>query len=106
LTSKVSKKVIGFIQADVETTKGGIHPVLLKSKALGEEVLNGLHFMATNVNVELADTFDRFKNVLEYKGSHLKEIEIYEALRSINYPFMPSFYGSKIERKERFIFLC
>ena len=34
LTSKVSKKVIGFVQADVKSNDGINYPVLLKSKAL------------------------------------------------------------------------
>jgi len=97
LTSKVSKKLIGFIQADVETVAGEIQPVLLKSKALGSEVLKGLHFMATNVSVDLADKLDQFKDSLEYKDCHKSEIEVCTALHSMAYPFMPTFYGSKID---------
>jgi hydroxymethylglutaryl-CoA reductase (NADPH) len=94
LTSKVSKKIIGFIQADIQTNSEEIHPILLKSKALGEELLDGLHFMASNVNVGLADTLNRHNHLLEYKDSHLKEIAVYEALNEIDYPFMPRLYGT------------
>lgn len=94
LTSKVSKKVIGFVQAEIETISGETHPILLKSKALGAELLEGLRFMASNVNVALADTINSYKHLLEYKDSHLKEIAVYAALNEINYPFMPCLYGT------------
>jgi hydroxymethylglutaryl-CoA reductase (NADPH) len=94
LTSKVSKKVIGFVQAEIKISSGETHPILLKSKALGAELLEGLRFMASNVNVALADTINRYKHLLEYKDSHLKEIAVYAALNEINYPFMPCLYGT------------
>lgn len=97
LTSRVSKKVLGFTRADLVDVSGKSHPVLLKSKALGNEVLDGLYFMASNVNVDLADTLLRFQNELEYGQSHLVEIDVYESLRAINYPFMPNYYGAKVD---------
>jgi hydroxymethylglutaryl-CoA reductase (NADPH) len=99
LTSKVSKKVIGFVQAEIKTISGETHPILLKSKALGAELLEGLRFMASNVNVALADTINRYKHLLEYKDSHLKEIAVYEALNEIAYPFMPRLYGTVNQSK-------
>tara|TARA_B110000238_G_scaffold111811_1_gene121500 strand:- start:857 stop:3187 length:2331 start_codon:yes stop_codon:yes gene_type:complete len=104
LTSKVSKKVIGFVQAEIKTISGETHPILLKSKALGAELLEGLRFMASNVNVALADTINRYKHLLEYKDSHLKEIAVYEALNEIAYPFMPRLYGT-VNRSKREIHL-
>lgn len=104
LTGKVSKKLLGFIQANVKTPGGKNYPVLLKSKALGDELLDGLHFMASNVSVELADLMLKYKDALEYKNSHLKEIEIYEALKSKNFPFIPEFYGS-VSNQKREIYL-
>ena len=71
LTSKISKKVIGFVQANIVTSQGNEYQVLLKSKALGDEVLDGLHFMASNVNVDLADILTKYYNVLEYKNNHI-----------------------------------
>jgi len=94
LTSKVSKKVIGFVQANLKSKNETRYPVLLKSKALGEELLDGLHFMASNVSIELADILNRYNQVLEYNNSHFKEIVVYEALKSINYPYMPNLYGT------------
>lgn len=97
LTSKVSKKVIGFIEADLEMTTGEILPVLVKSKALGDEVIDGLHFMASNLNVKLADKLLKYKDFLEYKDCHKKEIEVYEALKSFGYPFTPKYYGAMVD---------
>lgn len=95
LTKKITKKVIGFVQADIITAYGKEYPVLLKSKALGKEVLDGLHFMASNVSVDLADILAKYYHVLEYKDNHTKEIEVYEALQNISYQFMPALYGTK-----------
>jgi hydroxymethylglutaryl-CoA reductase (NADPH) len=97
LTKKITKKAIGFIQADIHTVDGKEYPLLLKSKALGTEVLDGLHFMASNVSVDLADILSKHYHVLEYKDNHTKEIDVYEALQQIAYPFMPVLYGTKKE---------
>lgn len=95
LTKKITKKVIGFIQADIHSVEGKEYPLLLKSKALGKEVLDGLHFMASNVSVDLADILTKHYHVLEYKDNHTKEIDVYEALQNIGYQFMPVLYGTK-----------
>jgi len=99
LTNRVSKKVLGFTRANVLDEKGNTIPILLKSKALGKEVLDGLYFMASNVNVDLADTLLRFQNELEYGQSHLIEIDVYDYLQEQNYPFIPKFYGAKVDKK-------
>jgi len=104
LTNKVSKKLIGFIQAEIETEEGQVFPILLKSKALGEEVLDGLHYMASNVSVELADKLNTYKKKVEYGQSHLTEIEVYEALRAISFAYMPTLYGTQTTT-EREIYL-
>ena len=83
LTKKITKKAIGFIQADILSVDGKEYPLLLKSKALGKEVLDGLHFMASNVSVDLADTLAKHYHALEYKDNHTKEIDVYEALQHI-----------------------
>lgn len=95
LTKKITKKVIGFIQADIQTVEGKHIPILLKSKALGKEVLDGLHFMASNVSVDLADILVMHYHALEYKDNNIKELAVYEALQNISYEYMPTFYGSK-----------
>lgn len=104
LTSKITKKAIGFIQADIYTENGIEFPVLIKSKALGDEVLDGLCFMASNVSVSLADVLAKHNKVLEYNDNHTKEIDVYEALQSIGYKYMPALYGTKKD-KNREIYL-
>jgi hydroxymethylglutaryl-CoA reductase (NADPH) len=104
LTKKITKKAIGFIQADIHTADGKEYPLLLKSKALGKEVLDGLHFMASNVSVDLADILSKHYHVLEYKDNHTKEIDVYEALQQIGYPFMPVLYGIKKD-KDREVYM-
>lgn len=104
LASKASRKTIGFVQADLIFENGDETPILLKSKALGKEVIEGLHYMASNLSSELADSILKHKNVLEYRNSHLVEIEIYKALNQLNYSFIPKFYGSKTDL-EREVYL-
>jgi hydroxymethylglutaryl-CoA reductase (NADPH) len=104
LTKKITKKAIGFIQADILSVDGKEYPLLLKSKALGKEVLDGLHFMASNVSVDLADTLAKHYHALEYKDNHTKEIDVYEALQHIKYQFMPVLCGTKKD-SEREIYM-
>jgi len=104
LTKKITKKVIGFILADIYSTNGQRYPLLLKSKALGKEVLDGLHFMASNVSVDLADILAKHYNALEYKDNHIKELAVYEALQNIGFPYMPRLYGT-LKDRDREIYL-
>ena len=73
LTSRVCKKLIGFTPVYVETDKTKFE-ALIKSKPLDEEVFKGLHFMASNIDVELADLIAKYADQLEYKNCHLKEL--------------------------------
>ncbi|MFM6935328.1 MAG: phosphotransferase [Flavobacteriales bacterium] len=99
LTSRVSKKVIGFIEVDLKLTDGSTLPVLMKSKALGTEVMDGLRFMASNLNVQLSDTLFEHREFLEYAHCEVKEIEVYSALSDLKCSFIPAFYGSTIDEK-------
>lgn len=105
LASKASKKTIGFIQADLTFEDDEVAAILVKSKALGNEVIEGLHYMASNLSSELADSVLKHKNVLEYRNSHWVEIEIYKALDKIKYKYSPKLYGSKIDvKREIYLF--
>ncbi len=104
LVKRISKKVLGFIPINIVTENGGSGKALIKSKPLDDEVMEGLHFMASNISSGLADNLILHKEHLEYKNSHIKEIEVYKFLKSIQYPFMPGFFGD-IMNSEREIFL-
>jgi hydroxymethylglutaryl-CoA reductase (NADPH) len=99
LTSRVSKKVIGFIELDLTLANDTTVPVLIKSKALGAEVIDGLRFMASNLNVELSDTLFEHGQSLEYTNCEKKEIQVYELLAKMGFECTPAFYGAKIEEK-------
>ncbi len=94
LAKSASKKMIGFMELDVDLKSGKKLPVLVKSKALSDELYDGLHFMGTNLNANIAEELIACKENLEYKDSHLKEIAIYEALRRIGFENAPSLYGT------------
>tara|TARA_R110001592_G_scaffold68626_2_gene210376 strand:- start:73077 stop:75401 length:2325 start_codon:yes stop_codon:yes gene_type:complete len=93
LAAKASKKLIGFMPVDLNLVNGQRLKVLTKSKALGSEVVDGLHFMASNLNSQLADSLLKHKEKLEYNSTHLLESEIYTALEALKYPFIPQYYG-------------
>lgn len=99
LAAKATKKTIGFVQTDLIYENGNEVPLLVKSKALGDEVIEGLRFMASNLSSELADSIVKHKDFLEYRNSHLVEIEIYKGLSQMDFPHIPKFYGSKIDAK-------
>jgi hydroxymethylglutaryl-CoA reductase (NADPH) len=99
LTSRVSKKIIGFIEVDLTLTDESLIPVLMKSKALGTEVIDGLRFMASNLNVQLSDTLFEHRQYLEYANCEQKEIQVYHALTNLANPSIPSFYGTKIDEQ-------
>jgi len=104
LVKRVSKKLLGFIPLVIYTVNGDSVKVLIKSKPLDDEVMEGLHFMASNLSSGLADHLVLCKEHLEYKNSHIKEIEVYKFLNSMNYPFMPDFFG-EVRNDEREIYL-
>jgi hydroxymethylglutaryl-CoA reductase (NADPH) len=99
LTSRVSKKIIGFIEVDLTLADESLIPVLMKSKALGTEVIDGLRFMASNLNVQLSDTLFEHRQYLEYANCEQKEIQVYHALTNLTNPSIPSFYGAKIDEQ-------
>lgn len=93
ITSRISKKVIGFIPLQLIEKDGSITEILLKSKALDSEVIKGLHRMAASINVKLADLFKKYKTQIEYHNSHLKELEIYRLLGEKKFKHMPEYKG-------------
>lgn len=97
LTSRVSKKVIGFIELNVHLKDQSSLPILLKSKALGTEVIDGLRFMASNLNVLLSDTLFEHRQLLEYFDCEKKEIEVYELLTELGCQNIPQYYGSIVD---------
>jgi hydroxymethylglutaryl-CoA reductase (NADPH) len=99
LTSRVSKKIIGFIEVDLTLADESVIPVLMKSKALGTEVIDGLRLMASNLNVQLSDTLFQHRQYLEYANCEQKEIQVYHALTNLGHPSIPSFYGAKIDEQ-------
>lgn len=98
LTSKVSKKLIGFIPVQFERA-GEVVNALIKIKPLDKEVYKGLHFMASNIDVELPDLIVNHADNLEYKNCHLKELELYELLEKLDLNISPRLYGAFDDEK-------
>ena len=96
LSSKVVKKMVGFIPMTARTEKGKSLSILAKSKALDSEIMKGVHSMASHVDTGLADAILAHSTYSEYAGSHIKEIEVFEYLSNAGFTHMPEYYGSKI----------
>ncbi len=106
LATRVSKKLIGFLALNIDTGNGAPKKILLKSKPLDEELMKGLHFMASTINVDMADNLLKYKNYLEYKDSHVKELDVYKYLKSIRFQYMPDFFGEiRDNKREIYLFL-
>ncbi|MEM6348701.1 MAG: phosphotransferase [Bacteroidota bacterium] len=109
LTSRVSKKLMGFIPLEVEWEDErsalpiaiGRQPILLKSKALDIEVIKGLHLMAASIDPKLSDLLNRFRHQLEYAHCHLKEILLYESLDQAGFDCTPQYYGKRLDEKRQ-----
>ncbi len=101
LTSRVNKKLVGFVPVELEfrgnSTTGGTEKkqVLIKSKPLDSEVIRGLHLMAASIDPQLADLISEYEGVLEYKHCHKKEILLYQLLHQSKPGCIPGFYGCK-----------
>ncbi|WP_420572171.1 phosphotransferase [Kordia sp.] len=109
IASKVNKKIIGFLpfQIDYRQQNGDskTKDVLIKSKALDEEVIKGLHTVAASINPELSDVLKKSKRNLEYHKCHLKEIELYTYLHTIGFESMPKYYGKRVDPKREIFML-
>ncbi|MGB0861731.1 MAG: phosphotransferase [Saprospiraceae bacterium] len=109
LTSRINNKITGFIPMKAifknnKTEQTEANVILLKSKPLDSEVMQGLHFMAASIEPRLADLLEISTPNLEYKNCHLKEVAMYRALHESGLDCTPTFYGSLVDGK-REIFL-
>ncbi|MEL6653110.1 MAG: phosphotransferase, partial [Bacteroidota bacterium] len=108
LTSRVSKKLMGFIPLELSWGKerSAKRPqLLLKSKALDLEVVKGLHLMAASIDPALSDLLNRHRQQLEYANCHLKEILLYEALDKAGFDCTPQYHGKMINEKRQIYLL-
>ena len=103
ITSKVNKKIIGFIPAEVNYKQAEeplkTKQILIKSKALDREVIKGLHIIAASININLADLLNTSQKHLEYNKCHLKEIELYDYLHEIGFENIPNYFGKHIDEQ-------
>jgi hydroxymethylglutaryl-CoA reductase (NADPH) len=94
LTSRISKKLIGFIPFRIDYKDGSTQRVILKSKPTGEEVIKGLHFMAAALSTELSDKLLEYKTWLEYTDCDHKETEAVDLLWKDGFRNIPRSFGT------------
>jgi hydroxymethylglutaryl-CoA reductase (NADPH) len=109
IAGKISKKLMGFIVLEFNLYKSDNIDLLpkknlLKSKPLDEEVIKGLHLIAASIDPQLSDLLKEYKDFLEYKNCHIKELDIYTFLFEEEFKYMPKFYG-KMVNKSREIYI-
>ncbi|HTL83285.1 MAG TPA: phosphotransferase [Bacteroidia bacterium] len=103
ITGRASKKLIGFIPFTISNA-GGEKKILIKSKATDEDVYKGLHMMAASIDPALSDLIYRYRDVLEYRNCHLKEIMLFGELDRAGFEFMPAYHGKYVdESRETFL---
>ncbi|MEM0941564.1 MAG: phosphotransferase [Bacteroidota bacterium] len=107
LTARTNKKLMGFIPMTLNFNyPARTEQALLKSKGQDIDVMNGLHLMASSIDLELADLIFEYQGYLEYKNCHQKELLICEALSQGDLHFTPKFYGKLVdEQREIYLFL-
>ena len=94
LTSRINNKLTGFMPVEILWHNEQKQSMLLKSKPLDSEVHQGLHFMAASIDAKLADLLRDYRSELEYRQTHLKEIDLYQILQEKEIPITPHFFGS------------
>ena len=104
LANKVNRKLIGFVVLEItlEAESGGAttkQAVLTKIKSLDEEVIQGLHLMASAVNPDLATLIHTHRKTLEYTHCHKKELLVNALLHDFSFQGMPTYHGHFMDEK-------
>ncbi|MHB1277720.1 MAG: phosphotransferase [Bacteroidia bacterium] len=102
LANKVNRKLIGFVVLEMRLeTEAGVAKsrVLTKIKPLDEEVIQGLHLMASAVNPDLATLIHTHRKYLEYAGCHKKELLVNALLNALSFSGMPEYFGHFMDEK-------
>ncbi|MFB9076096.1 phosphotransferase [Flavobacterium procerum] len=103
LTGKTSQKLIGFFPFTAKSTQYSML-LLVKSKALDQDIIKGMHNMAAAIDPALSDLIYNCRNHTEYYNCHRKELFIYEDLYNSGFCVTPAYYGKK-EDLQREIYL-
>jgi len=106
ITQKISSKLIGLILIQNEyTVNPGIPAkMIIRSKALDLDVIRGLHTIASSIDTKLADLIFQYKDRIEYRHCHAKDVYLNNWLQEQCYPYFPVCFGSLVD-ENREIFL-
>lgn len=103
ITAQASSKFIGNYRIQINSSSHK-HDLILKSKALGEEVIKGLHMLAASIDTRLADLIAIYRQHLEYSRIHENELNINRFLKEHQYAHIPELLGI-YRNEEREIYL-
>ena len=102
LANRVNRKLIGFVVLELTLCSNGVESkrlLLVKIKPLDEEVIQGLHLMASAVNPDLATLIHTHRKTLEYHQCHKKELLVNAGLNAVSFLGMPQYFGHFMEEK-------
>jgi hydroxymethylglutaryl-CoA reductase (NADPH) len=108
LTNRINRKLTGFIPLEISLKEGDNlrkELVLIKSKPLDQEVIQGLHLMATAVNPDLATLIYKHHATLEFKNCHKKELLANTLLQELAFDYAPTLWGTYIDEKREIYLL-
>jgi hydroxymethylglutaryl-CoA reductase (NADPH) len=108
LTNRINRKLTGFITLEISLKEGNNikkELVLIKSKPLDQEVIQGLHLMATAVSPDLATLIYKHHATLEFKNCHKKELLANTLLQELAFDNAPALFGTFIDEKREIYLL-
>lgn len=99
ITQKISSKLIGLIpiQNEYQGNPGIPSKMIIRSKALDLDVIRGLHTIASSIDTQLADLIFKYKDQLEYRNCHLKDVLLNSWLQKWQFPFFPACFGTFVD---------
>jgi hydroxymethylglutaryl-CoA reductase (NADPH) len=93
LTASNSDKFIGMSIWNIHNPAGA-ELALLKSKPTAAETLNCMYILTGMIDPALAKEFEKYKFESDFANCHLKELEIYKALKEMKSNSIPLIYNT------------
>lgn len=94
LTAHKINKLVGHFPFALEVDGGDDINVMVKVKPLDDEVILMLNSMASMCDARLAQTYNKYKSEIGFKGCHIKELEVMSQTDERFTRYAPKVYGT------------
>ena len=94
LTAHKINKLVGHFPFLLETEGGDDINIMVKVKPLDDEVILMLNSMASMCDPRLAQSYNKFKSEIGFKGCHIKELEVMSQTDERFTRYAPKVYGT------------